>query len=232
MASILTNRGMHSILSGSVDLTNDTIKVMLMDASFTQAATHNFVSDISADELTGVGYTAGFAGAGRKTLASKTLTEDDATGTSTFDAADLTWTTITAGTATCAAVIKEVTNDADSIVLGYVGFTPQVTAGGNLVVAWHANGIFRITGWGGSNVTVYQVDYTATGAEGTDFSVTIGSTLASDTYTVVWAPKGMASVPIIDLPDTVAGDRTTTTFRVLTSAQMTAGDVISFVVYE
>jgi len=234
MGSMLTNKGLYAILSGDVDLRDDTIKVMLLDSTFVQAATVNFISDISSDELTGTGYTAGFGGAGRKTLASKTLTEDDTNGVAVFDAADLTWTTITAGTASCAAIVKEITSDADSVVLGFVGFTSQVTAGGNLLIAWSSNGIFRISGGSGSTATVHRYTYTATGAEGTDFTVTFGATCASDDYEVMWGSKGAGSsgVPIIDCPDTLAGDRTTTTFRVVTSDVLIAGAKIGFVVVE
>jgi hypothetical protein len=233
MSSMLTNRGMHSILSGTVDLTADTIKVMLLDSTFTPLATHNFVSEISSDELTGSGYVAGFAGSGRKTLASKTFTEDDTDGVVTFDAADLTWAAINAGTAKYAAIIKEITNDAASLVIGYVEFTPRVTNGSSLVVSWSTAGIFRITGWGGdSSAEVRVVTYTASGGEGTDFNVTIGSTMAADDYEVFWSPAGITNLPILDLPIADAGDRTTTTFRVTTADSLTAGDVLKFLLVE
>lgn len=76
------------------------------------------------------------------------------------------------------------------------------------------------------------VDYVATGAEGSDFNVPIGATLVNDTYQVFWAPKGVTMIPVVDLPNTLAGDRTTTTFRVITSASLTAGDTLSFLVFE
>lgn len=235
MSSILTNKGLYMILSGDVDLRDDTIKVMLISSAYvTPLATVNFVSDISANELTGTGYVAGFGGSGRRALASKTLTEDDTNGVAVFDAADLTWTGITAGTAKHAAIIKEVTSDADSPVLGFISFTAQVTAGGSLLIAWSSNGIFRIGTGTGSDSTVTRVTYTATGAEGTDFTVTIPATMASDDYEVMWSSKGAGSsgVPIIDCPDSLAGDRTTTTFRVVTSDVLVAGAKIAFIVVQ
>src|SRR3990167_9304082 len=107
MSSLLTLRGLHSMISGVVDMTSDTIKVMLLDSSFTPLTTYDYISEISSDELTGTGYVAGFGGSGRKTLASKTFTISEADGTVVFDAADVAWTTITAGTAQHAAIIKE-----------------------------------------------------------------------------------------------------------------------------
>lgn len=72
-----------------------------------------------------------------------------------------------------------------------------------------------------------RVTYTATGSEGTDFRVSIGQTLAVATYDVVWQPMGMAAIPSLDLPNG-AGDRTTTSFRVLINGPLTAGDEIRF----
>jgi len=230
MTTMATNRGMYLIASGDVDMRDDDIKVMLLTSAYAPVATANFVSDISAYELSGTGYTAGFAGSGRKSLTGKTFTEDDTGGTATFDADNLTWTTITAGTFQHAAIIKEVTTDADSLVICFVSFTAQVTAGLNLLVAWHTDGIFRIANNDGSTATVQRVTYTATGAEGTDFFVTIGVTMAADTYDVFPAAKGVTSVPIIDCPDTLGTDRTTTTFRVLTADVLTAGEKIAFLV--
>ncbi len=230
MTTMATNRGMYLIASGDVDMRDDTIKVMLLTSAYTPVATANFVSDVSAFELSGTGYVAGFGGAGRKSLTGKTFTEDDAGGTATFDADNLTWTTITAGTFQHAAIIKEVTTDADSLVICFVSFTAQVTAGLNLLVAWHTDGIFRIANSDGSTATVQRVTYTATGAEGTDFSVTIGVTMAADTYGVFPAPVDVVNVPVLSCPNALGTDRTTTAFRVLTADVLTVGDKIEFLV--
>lgn len=76
------------------------------------------------------------------------------------------------------------------------------------------------------------VTYTATGAEGTDFNVSIGATLAADDYELTWAPAGVAALPILDLPSALAGDRTTSQFRVLVGDALTAGDVLKFFIWE
>ena len=75
------------------------------------------------------------------------------------------------------------------------------------------------------------VVYTATGLEGTDFNVSLGVTLPSATYEVYWAPKGVTMIPVLDLPNG-GGDRTTMQFRVVTSATLTAGDKLSFLVVQ
>jgi hypothetical protein len=76
------------------------------------------------------------------------------------------------------------------------------------------------------------VTYTATGAEGTDFFVPIGATLAADDYEMWWAPAGVTALPIIDLPTGSATDRKTTEFRVLAGDAITAGAVIKFFIQE
>lgn len=76
----------------------------------------------------------------------------------------------------------------------------------------------------------YVVTYTASGVEGTSFLVPIGATLNVDTYEIVWSAKGVTSVPVLDLPDTLP-DRTTTYFRVNTADVLTAGDKLTFVLF-
>lgn len=84
----------------------------------------------------------------------------------------------------------------------------------------------------GAGRTVRIITYTATGSEGVDFPVPIGLTLDTTDYEVgFFGIAGAANVPVMDFP-TGAGDRTTTTFRVLTAAPMTFGDVIKFQLVE
>lgn len=145
MASAVYNKGKYQILSGSTDLLNDTIKVMLVDSDYSFDADHNFVSQVSSDELSVSGYTGGFNGAGRKTLASKTVTEDDTNDRAYFDAADLTWTSLATGATIGGAIlIKEVTNDTDSVLLAFIDLTNTPTNGGDVTVAWNADGIIRL----------------------------------------------------------------------------------------
>jgi hypothetical protein len=86
----------------------------------------------------------------------------------------------------------------------------------------------------GPSPTGYEiVNYVATGAEGTDFFVSIGVVMANDSYGLVWSPAGMSNnlIPAVDLPNIAANDRTTTQFRVVTSAALTAGDKLTFMVF-
>ncbi len=111
MASLVYNTAKKEIMDGTIDLGVDVIKVMLVTSSYVANADHLFVDEAGANdpidhELTGTGYVAGFAGAGRKTLASKTFTADLANDRAEFDVADVVWTAITAGTAAAFIVYK------------------------------------------------------------------------------------------------------------------------------
>jgi hypothetical protein len=149
VASITSNKLRQLLLNSGINLLTDTIKVMLVSSAYTPDKDHDFVTSItggSSKELSGTGYTAGFGGAGRKTLASKTVTKDDTNDIAYFDAADTTWLTISAGTAAYAAVIKEVTDDTDSPILAVVDVSPDIpTNGGDYTVQWAATGIFKIS---------------------------------------------------------------------------------------
>ncbi len=76
------------------------------------------------------------------------------------------------------------------------------------------------------------VTLVATGSEGTDFMVPIGATLALDTYEMYWAPAGVVNIPVLDLPTALAGDRTTTQFRVTLANALAVGDTLKFFILE
>ncbi len=79
------------------------------------------------------------------------------------------------------------------------------------------------------------VSYTAIGDEAGDFMVDIGATLALDTYYVgFFAALGVSpTVPDVwAFPDVVAGDRTTSQFRVTIPIDLVAGEVFQFQIVE
>lgn len=86
-------------------------------------------------------------------------------------------------------------------------------------------------GQGGAPSGIEQrFTYTATGAEGSDFFVTLPVARATDTYLVFYALDGVTSIVGIDCPNLAANDRTLTQFRVITTGALTAVDQISFLV--
>lgn len=134
MASITHNRALVNFLKGSIAFIADTIKVMLVTASYTPDPDHNFASTPAAYELSGTGYVAGFAGAGRHALTNKAVTQDDTKDAAIATADPSTWTAISAGTAAWAIVYKEGTSDADSVIIATVDIPNVTTNGTDLTV--------------------------------------------------------------------------------------------------
>lgn len=144
MASGVFNSGSTGIADGSIDYLNDTIKVMLVTDGYTFNADHDDIDAVIAgEELTVSGYAGGFSGAGRKTLGSKTVTNDTTNDRTKFDAADPTaWTLATGEDVKAAIVYKHDTDDATSIPIFYQEFAaPIPTNGGTFTLSFHADGI-------------------------------------------------------------------------------------------
>ena len=138
MASNLYNPGLEKLLSNSIDYDTDTIKVILVDTNHTFTKSHEFVSDIVANEASGTGYS-------RKTLANKTQTLDTANDRVEFDADNPTYTALDAGTIASAVIYKEVTNDADSPLIANIDFADLVTNGSDVELQINSEGLFFVT---------------------------------------------------------------------------------------
>jgi hypothetical protein len=99
-----------------------------------------------ANEISVTNYTGSFAGSGRKTLSGKTVTEDDTNDLAYFDASDLTWTTLGSGATIGGAIlVRELTTDANSVLIAFVDLTDTATNGGDITITWNAAGILKIT---------------------------------------------------------------------------------------
>jgi len=150
MASQVSTGTLVLSLTASVNLTSDTIKIGLLKNTYTADPDHKFVSSVATTECDATSYTGGFAGGGRKTLASKTCTEDTANNRAVFDAADtgLTWTALggaTNNTLRYAFICKEVTSDAASPLLAVLDFgADKSTNGGDFTIALNSLGIYYI----------------------------------------------------------------------------------------
>lgn len=153
MADIFFNTGKKKIVdhndADTINLLSDTIQVMLVDATYTGNADDDFVDDgIAGDpqshEIAVTGYTIGFGGTGRKTLAGKTITTDDANDRAEFDANDVTWTTLGTG-ATIGAIIlyKRNTVDTDSQLIAKFDVTDTPTNGSDITAQWNVEGLLN-----------------------------------------------------------------------------------------
>lgn len=139
MANLIYNKAKKGFVDGTIDWDNHTVKAMLVGDTYTPDKDHNFVADVVAAELSGTGYD-------RKTLANKTVTQDDVNDVAKVDADDITWTGIQAGTAKGMVIYKEETTDADSVLIAYIdeGGFPVVSNGGDLIMEFHESGIIQL----------------------------------------------------------------------------------------
>lgn len=139
MANLMYNRFKAACTSATEDATaqidwkGSTIKVMLVTAAYTPNADDDFATTPAASEISVTGYAPGFAGAGRKTLGTKTATVNDTNDRGDFGAANLTWTALGSGATIAGAVVyKHNTSDADSPLICYLDVADTATNGGDI----------------------------------------------------------------------------------------------------
>lgn len=124
MANALYGKGKEKLLSGSINLSSDTIKVALMSSAYSpNLSTDEFYSGISANVL-----------GTPQTLSSKTIT------LGVFNAANPTFPAVTSGSTASRLVIYKDTGLASSSPLlamidTLTGF-PLATNGGDITVDW------------------------------------------------------------------------------------------------
>jgi hypothetical protein len=142
MASKLYGKFIQKALNKEVDWDSDTIKVALLTSSYTpNQDVHDYFDDVVANEVTGVGYTAG-----GNTLASKTSVYDAGTNVLVLDAADTTWSASTITAQYAVVYDASGATNADKVLIGYVDFgSNQSSSNGNFTITWDATGIVRVT---------------------------------------------------------------------------------------
>lgn len=131
MANALYGKGKEKLLTAAVNFSSDTIKASLISSSYTaNLSTDEFYTSVNSYLLNTA-----------QTLGSKTY------ALGVFDAADITFTAVTAGSTAKAVVIwKDTGSAATSPLLAYIdvitGF-PLATNGGDITIVWDA-GAYRI----------------------------------------------------------------------------------------
>lgn len=132
MASSIYPKAKESFLSGDIDLTADTIKVVLIDtADETYNSADQFLSSITAGGIVGTAVT----------LTSKTVTNG------VFDAADATLTGVSGDGVEVALIYKDTGSSATSNLIAWVELPGTVTpVGGDITIQWDsgANKIFAL----------------------------------------------------------------------------------------
>lgn len=117
-----------------VDWANDTIKVALVKAAYTpDQDAHDFWNDVSANEITGTGYTAG-----GKELNEKSVEADAASNTVRLKAKTVEWKEVTAKYR-YAVIYKDTGEAGTSPVLQYLDAgAEQNIASGTVKIEWDA----------------------------------------------------------------------------------------------
>jgi hypothetical protein len=130
-------------LEGSGGISSADVRVLLVMSNTTADTDQDLenIGDIGTlDEMDGANYV-------RKALASEVVNQDDANNRAEFDATDVTWTALGAGTRSGVGMVLycHVTNDADAELIAYIdtGGFPFAPGGGDVTVAWNAEGIIQ-----------------------------------------------------------------------------------------
>lgn len=131
MASAIYPKAKEAFLSGSINLTSDTIRAVLIDTgTYTYNTAHDFYNDLS-----------GVVGTESGTFGSKTVTNG------VFDAADITFSAVTGSTAEAIVIFKDTGNVTTDALIAYIDSAtglPVTPNGGDINVAWNASGIFTL----------------------------------------------------------------------------------------
>lgn len=135
MANALYAKGRENILNGSINLSADNLKAVLVDAAdyTVNLATHQFLSDIAA----------GGRVATSGNLTSKTFTAG------LFDAADALFTAVTGDPSEIVVIYQDTGTAGTSRLIAYIDTATglEVTpTGQDILVAWD-NGANRIFNW-------------------------------------------------------------------------------------
>jgi hypothetical protein len=131
------NNFKEQVMNGEFDLTDDTIKVGLVTGHSPDIDTHTQWSDVSGDEESGTGYSAG-----GETLGSKAVTQDNDNDRGKFDAGDVTWSGLDVGTPSHAIMYDD--THASDLLIAYWELS-TASNGGDYTLQWHANGIILLT---------------------------------------------------------------------------------------
>lgn len=141
MTTWYTN-GLDQCVKANVDWINDTIKLALVADTYTpDQDVHDFWDDVSANEVSGTGYTAG-----GQALASKATNIDGVNHQVEIRAADVTWASSTI-TARYGVIYKDTGAAGTSPLLAYIDFGSNKSSdNGDFTVDFdQTEGVLRIT---------------------------------------------------------------------------------------
>jgi hypothetical protein len=140
MGDIIFNRFPVNLANKEVNFETDTIKCALLKDSYTPDKDHNQWSDVSADEVSGSGYTTGGTA-----LNGCSVTQDNANDLCKLDADDVVFSSVslTGDNAPRYAVIYDDTL-ANKDLICVFDFGSALEANGDLTIKFDANGLVNI----------------------------------------------------------------------------------------
>jgi hypothetical protein len=128
MADIYSN-GLLAIADGTISWNVNTLKAIIVDSGYTFNKAHQYVTSVSADEVTnsvGTGYE-------RKTLTGKTVTL--ATNVVKFDCADIIYTAVTTTQVWDKLIVfSDTGSDATSPLIACLTIDAVTTSGANVTI--------------------------------------------------------------------------------------------------
>lgn len=148
MTSTVYNSYLRHLLSGTIDLQNDQIRVSLVSGTYTpNASTHSTYTDISAHEVVDALATKAYLSGGTL-LAGKTIVASS--NQAVFDANDVSWSPATITNASGAVVWCSGTGaiNGQRPLICFVSLGAlQSSTNGTFQIVWNnTNGIFRVAG--------------------------------------------------------------------------------------
>ena len=137
----LYNNFKEQLLLGELDLGSgspaDDIKVCLVTGYSLDIDAHTGYANVSGSEVSGTGYVAG-----GESLTGQSVAQDDVNDRAKFDADDVTWTGLDAGTPNYAIMYDD--THASKLLIGAFAIA-TASNGGDYTLQWHANGILLAT---------------------------------------------------------------------------------------
>ena len=137
---MIYTRCTEQLALGDLHFDTDDIRLLLAMTGTTAGAEEDALTIqtfTTLDEFDGLNYV-------QKALSSKTVTKDNANNWTVFDAGDVTWTSLGAGTRdVAAAIIYQYINGSADIPLFYLPFSKS-PSGGNVTLEFNSGGIARI----------------------------------------------------------------------------------------
>lgn len=159
MASFAYTRFAADNMRALVDLDADTLKLVLVNSTYVPLRSEDAADEGGADDMVDgeigsvTNYTGGYSGAGRKTLSSVTVTEDDANDRGELDAADVTWSSLGGAandTIVAAVLVKEDHintggTDTGTLLICHIDIADTLTNGSDFTIQWDAEGILQLS---------------------------------------------------------------------------------------